>query len=122
MGRREREPESVLPLRDLELWVLLSVEEEPLHGYALLGRVAERSGGFLKPGPASLYRTLSELTSSGMLEEAAGHVDPESQDERRRYFRATTFGRAVLRAELRRLSALLAQARASGIRYEGGAR
>ena len=119
--RRERTAESMLPLRDLELWVLLAVEEEPLHGYALLTRVAERSGGFLRPGPASLYRTLGELTASGLLEEAEGHVDPGNQDERRRYFRPTKFGRTVLRAELRRLSAVLAQAKASGIRYEGGA-
>jgi len=121
MVRRERTAESMLPLRDLDLWVLLAVEEEPLHGYALLTRVAERSGGFLQPGPASLYRSLGELTAGGLLEEAAGHVEPGHTDERRRYFRPTKFGRLVLRAELRRLSAVLAQAKASGIRYEGGA-
>ena len=122
MRKREQPVEAALPLKDLELLVLLATEQEPLHGYALLARVAARSNGFLQPGPASLYRTLSQLVSEGLLEEAVGHVDPASGDERRRYFRPTARGRAVLRAELRRLSALLGEARAMGIRFEGGTR
>jgi hypothetical protein len=36
-------------------------------------------------------------------------------DERRRYYRITPFGRAVAIAEARRLSSMLALARASGL-------
>jgi DNA-binding PadR family transcriptional regulator len=122
MTAKARSAESALPLRELERLVLLAVEAEPQHGYALLARVVEVSAGFLKPGPASLYRTLSNLEAAGLLEEASGHTDATSTDERRRYFRLTTFGRAVLRAELKRLQALLGEAKASGIRFEGGAR
>jgi DNA-binding PadR family transcriptional regulator len=110
-------PESRIPLKELELLILLSVEQEPLHGYALLDRVSERSDGFIKPGPASLYRTIAALFDEGLLEEVQTTLPAELDDARRRYFGPTTFGRAVLRAELRRLSVLLAQARALGIRY-----
>jgi len=110
-----------LPLKDLELQVLLALEAEPMHGYALLAAVGERSVGVMKPGPASLYRALAKLTEDGLLEDAARFAHADSTDPRRRYFRPTSFGRAVLQAELRRLSALLAEAKAAGIRYRRGA-
>jgi DNA-binding PadR family transcriptional regulator len=115
-----RSPQSLLPLKDLELRVLLALEAEPLHGYALLTAVAERSPGKLKPGPASLYRTLAKLTENGLLEDAPKSASLGSTDPRRRYFRPTAFGRAVLHAELRRLTALLEEAKAAGIRYGRG--
>ena len=122
MRESGKRPEAMLPLKELERLVLLALEEEPQHGYRLLTRVAERSGGFVAPGPASLYRALSELEGAGVLEEADGFAAADSEDARRKYFRLTPFGRAVLRAELSRLAALLAGARGQGIRFEGGGR
>jgi DNA-binding PadR family transcriptional regulator len=122
MGAAGNNPESMLPLKELERLVLLALEDEPQHGYRLLTRVAGRSGGFVAPGPASLYRSLSELEAAGVLEEAEGFAAADSEDSRRKYFRLTSFGRTVLRAELRRLAALLADARGQGIRFEGGPR
>ncbi len=119
MARTQRSPESRLPLKELELVVLLALDEEPLHGYALLTRVAEQSDGFIAPGPASLYRVLAALQTDGLLEEADDYEHPHSNDPRRRYFRASGLGRAVLRAELRRLAGILTAARDRGIRFEG---
>lgn len=116
MGRTSV-PESRIPLKELELLVLLSVEQEPLHGYALLDRVSDCSAGFIKPGPASLYRTIASLFDEGMLDEVETPLPAGVADARRRYFAPSPWGRAVLQAELRRLSALLAQARALGVRY-----
>lgn len=117
---RKAEPESRIPLKELELLVLLSVEQAPLHGYALLDRVSAKSDGFIKPGPASLYRTIASLYDEGLLEEVDMPQRAGAGDPRRRYFAPTGWGRAVLRAELRRLAALLSQARALGIRYGTG--
>ena len=50
-----------------------------------------------------------------MIEELRESPDPESQDERRRYYRLTRFGRLVAMAEARRLSDLLSQARETGL-------
>jgi DNA-binding MarR family transcriptional regulator len=44
---------------------------------------------------------------------------PEEDDERRRYYRITPFGRAVARAEAGRLRDLLRLARASGFAPRG---
>lgn len=112
---RKQVAQERLPLKELELLVLLSTEEEELHGYALLTRITERSDGFLSPGPASLYRTLAHLTRERILEAFAGN---DADDPRRRYYRPTPFGRAVLRAELRRMSRLLHEAHEIGIRFE----
>jgi DNA-binding PadR family transcriptional regulator len=122
MTRARRSPRDLLPLKELELIVLLAVEQAPQHGYALLTAVVERSEGFIAPGPASLYRTLASLEVEGLLEEADGFVAPDSEDARRKYFRLTPFGRSVLRAELERVASLLTSARTQGIRFEGGAR
>lgn len=108
-------PESRLPLKELELHVLLGLSEAVLHGYALMLKVQAQSKGVLRVGPASLYRTIASLYDEGLIEEAEGPGD--SDDPRRRYFRNTKFGQAVLRAELRRWSQLLSHARALGVRW-----
>ena len=50
-----------------------------------------------------------------MIEEVDERPDPALDDERRRYYRLTSFGQRVLRAETRRLAALLALAHAKGV-------
>lgn len=120
MARKQPNPESLLPLKELELMVLLATAEQPLHGYVLMTRVQERSNGYVAPGPASLYRTLGNLVDAGLLEEAPVPADATTDDVRRRYFQPSAFGHAVLQAELRRLAALLGEARAAGLRFEVG--
>lgn len=119
MRRRESAGPDVV-LKELDVHVLLALEEEPMHGYALLARLGERLDGPQRPGAASLYRALARLTDAGLLEDAESVVRTESTDPRRRYFRPTRRGRAALRGELERLAALLAHARSAGIRFEGG--
>jgi hypothetical protein len=55
------------------------------------------------------------MLEAGLVEELRESPDPESQDERRRYYRLTRFGRLVALAEARRLSDLLSQARETGL-------
>lgn len=101
--------EDHLPLQSRVFGVLLALAEGPLHGYALLKRLEQNADLGGRPGPTTLYRTLHEL-------EDAGWVEPSEErqaldDERRRYFRLTRAGRAVLRAEVARLERVLAHAR-----------
>ena len=62
-----------------------------------------------------LYASIRRLLENGLIEELAERPDPEHDDERRRYYRLTTLGRAVATAEARRLERLLADARATGL-------
>jgi DNA-binding MarR family transcriptional regulator len=55
------------------------------------------------------------MLEQGLIEELAESPDPSSTDERRRYYTLTRFGRRAAAAEVARLSALVQQARATGL-------
>jgi len=113
--RREDSLEHLLPLTPVAFDIVLSLLDEPAHGYAILRAVEERSGpsgNGLHAG--TLYRALSRLVGSGILEELADAPDGAS-DERRRYYRVTTLGRRVAVAEARRLEEQLGAARERGL-------
>jgi DNA-binding PadR family transcriptional regulator len=59
--------------------------------------------------PGTLYSTLGKMLDSGLVEEVAS--DLRDDDSRRRYYRVTTFGREVARAEAARLERLVGLAR-----------
>ncbi len=111
--------ESLLPLKNLEFEILLTLADGERHGYAIMTEVEERSRGLLRLHPGTLYRTLSRLLELGLLEETADRPDPESDDQRRRYYRITAQGRRVVSLEASRLEAQLRLARSKGL-VEGG--
>jgi DNA-binding PadR family transcriptional regulator len=41
--------------------------EEPQHGYAVIGQLAERSGGLWRPSPGSIYPVLAQLEEEGLV-------------------------------------------------------
>lgn len=107
--RREAIPS---PLKPAAFLLLVSLAAGDRHGYALRREVAKRSGGAVRLGPASLYRTIATLLEEGFIEESERRPAPELDDERRRYYRITDAGRQALRAETNRLESLAAAARA----------
>ena len=60
------------------------------------------------------------MLEQGLVVETAERPAPEMDDERRRYYRLTTFGLAVAEAETRRLERMVEQARSRGL-VTGGA-
>jgi DNA-binding PadR family transcriptional regulator len=76
--------------------------------------VAELSGGRESILPGTLYAALARMVDEGLVEESDPR-DDASGGPPRRYYRRTTFGRAVARAESERLRALLDVARAQKI-------
>jgi hypothetical protein len=56
------------------------------------------------------------MLAAGLLEEIDVRPDPALDDERRRYYRATALGRAVLAGETERMAALVSAARAKRVR------
>ena len=67
-------------------------------------------------GPGTLYGTIKRMIAGGLLEETDERPDPELDDERRRYYRATSLGRSVIAAETERMAALVSAARAKRVR------
>jgi len=114
MADEDLTPDSLLPLPAATFHILMALAEEDRHGYAILQEVAARTGGEVKLGAGTLYRSVQRMLEQGLIVEVRERPAPEEDDERRRYYRITPFGREVARAEGRRLAELVRLARASG--------
>ena len=107
-------PDDFLPLTPVAFEILLSLTGGERHGYAIMREVEGRTEGRMSLHAGTLYRALARLVESDLLEELPeGAV--EDGDERRRYYRLTALGRAVARAEARRLEKQVGAARVQGL-------
>jgi len=111
---READIDDLLPLPEAAFHILMAVADDDRHGYAIIQDVAARTDGALKLSPGTLYRSIQRMLEQGLIQETAERPAPELDDERRRYYRITAFGRAVANAEARRLAQLVKLARQSG--------
>jgi DNA-binding PadR family transcriptional regulator len=100
-------PRDHLPLKPVDLELLLALAEGDRHGYALVRAIAQRTGGLLELDPGNLYRVIKRLLAEGLVAEAGGREAADAEGERRRYYRITPLGGRVLAAELERLRTLL---------------
>src|SRR6188472_2925919 len=117
MTKRDIDGERLLPLPPAILHILIALGEGERHGYAVMQEVAERTGGKVRMSPGTLYGSIRKMLDEGLIEELFHRgvpADPrraKADDERRRYYRVTKFGRAVAAAEAERLASLLHHAR-----------
>ena len=109
--KRPKQMGDMLPLTPAVFHILLALSDGERHGYALMQEVAADTGGSLQLGPGTLYGCLKRMLSARLVEESDERPDPELDDERRRYYRITTFGAGVLRAEADRLASAVSAAR-----------
>ena len=107
-------PESLLPLPPAVFHILMAVADEDRHGYAIIQEVLARTSGEVRLSPGTLYRSIQRMLDDDLILETNDRPAPEMDDERRRYYAITRFGKAVAEAEVARLSALVKLARASG--------
>jgi DNA-binding PadR family transcriptional regulator len=112
MKLRAPAPQTVLPLPVSEFQILLALADEERHGYAIKREVAARTKGDVQLGPGTLYGSIKRMVNSGLIEESDERPDPDLDDERRRYYRITSFGRQMAVAEARRMERLVGIARA----------
>jgi|SRR5688500_15315131 DNA-binding PadR family transcriptional regulator len=107
--------ESLLPLPRATFHILVALADQDRHGYAIMQDVASRTDGQLKLSPGTLYGSIKRLLEAGLIVELDEWRGRASEDERRRCYRITKFGREVAQAEADRLADLLRQARAAGL-------
>jgi DNA-binding PadR family transcriptional regulator len=108
-------PDSLLPLPAAVFHILIALADRERHGYSIMQDVAARTDGKVQLSAGTLYSSIRRMLEQGLIEELAESPDPSSTDERRRYYRLTRFGKRVAAAEAGRLTALLKQARATGL-------
>ena len=104
--------EALLPLKPVVLQVLLSLAEGERHGYAITMDIQGRTSARMRIEPGNLYRALKTMLDDGLIEESERRPAPDLDDERRRYYRITPRGRRAAAAEIARLEAVVAEAKA----------
>jgi DNA-binding PadR family transcriptional regulator len=102
------DPRALLPLKPVDLVLLLALSEEERHGYALAREIADRTSGLMTLEPGNLYRVIRRLEDDGLVAASAKRPAADTDDDRRRYYRITPLGSQVAALEVQRLRALVA--------------
>ena len=101
--------------------ILLALADKERHGYEIMREVDERTEGKMRVGPGTLYGSIKRMLNDGLIEELDERPDPDLDDERRRYYRLSDFGRRVAIAEAERLDKLVKSARSKKLLSARGA-
>ena len=96
-------PEEQQPMTEAMYYILLSLMK-PGHGYGMMQRIRELSGGRIEMGPGTLYGVLTRMKKDGMIE-------LESEKERRKTYTITEKGTEALKREYWRLKQLVEDGR-----------
>ncbi len=109
--------EALLPLSPQVFHILVALAERDQHGYGIMQDVAARTGGKLRLSAGTLYGSIKRLLAQGLVVELRERERPRDADDdpRRRYYRLTTLGRKVAKAEAARMAELLEQAKRNGL-------
>jgi PadR family transcriptional regulator, regulatory protein PadR len=96
-----------------ELLILAQLEAAPTHGYEICQRIAERSSGVVTFNVASLYPILYDMERRKLI---TGRWVEKAGQRRRRYYRLTAQGMALLTEQRRSWSQFfLAMQQAAGL-------
>ena len=106
---------ALLPLRSVDFLILVMLAQGDRHGYGIMQDVESHTGGAVRLEAGSLYRTIRRLLDEQLVVESARRPVPDLDDDRRRYYRLSPFGRRVLAAEAARLRQLVRLAEASRV-------
>jgi len=88
-----------LPLTEPVLMVLLSLAEQPRHGYSIIKDVEQMSEGRVILSTGTLYGALLRLLDRGWIE----RFEEEDASRDRRAYRLTALGRRSLKQEFDRM-------------------
>jgi DNA-binding PadR family transcriptional regulator len=115
MADANADPDEMIPLTPTVFHILLALADRELHGYGIMKQVAADTRDKMQMGPGTLYGSIKRMLATGLIVESDERPDPILDDERRRYYRLTEFGRKVLAAEMDRLSNALVVAAERGL-------
>ena len=97
------------------LLVLLSLAEQPRHGYSILKDIESMSDGRVQLSTGTLYGALQRLLDDGWIE----RVEEDNAPRDRRTYRLTSRGRRNLQMEIERMRHLTKLASLRVARKEG---
>ena len=103
------------PLTSAGFQVLLALASGHAHGYAVMGFVETVTGGQVRLGPGTLYRTIARLLADELVTESDSSDPSAPHDARRRYYQLTPLGEQTVRDEAGLLARLVEAAHAAGV-------
>ena len=109
------EIDALLPLPQATFHILLALADEDRHGYAIMQDVDARTGGELKLGPGTLYRSIQRMLEQGLIVETRTRPAAGDDNERRQYLPDHVLRPQVARAETRRLNQLVRARQGGGL-------
>jgi DNA-binding PadR family transcriptional regulator len=100
-----RSPDDLLPLKPVETLILSMLAAGERHGYGIRQDVLDHTRGKIELEAGSLYRLIRRMEAEGLIE--ASSTRRANDDDRRIYYRLSSFGRRVIAAEMLRLRELV---------------
>ena len=82
------------------LWILLSLRDEPRHGYALIKDIEAASEGGVRLSTGTLYGAIRRLVEDAWIEP----VELADKSRDKQAYKLTALGRTQLRKEIDRLT------------------
>ncbi len=92
-----------VPMTETGFYILLCLQQ-PNHGYGIVQRVEQMTGGEIRLTPGTMYGSLSKMEKDGLIFFVR-------EEEKRKIYRITELGRQVLDLELKRIERLYRNSR-----------
>ena len=96
-------PKVYVPMTETAFYILLCLQT-PNHGYGVVQRVEEMTGGELRLAPGTMYGSLSKMERDGLIRFVR-------EEDKRKIYESTQAGREVLQLELKRIERLYKNAK-----------
>lgn len=87
-----------VPMTETGFYILLCLREEA-HGYSIVRRVEELTGGAVRISPGTMYGSLSKMEKDGLIRFVR-------EEDKRKLYHITELGTQVLELEMKRIDRL----------------
>ena len=116
--RKSAVPKDVGELTPAMFHILLTLAEGERHGYSIMQEIERRTNGAVELGPGTLYRSIKQLVSGGLIAEVESQQNGAKQ---RRSYQLTPDGKRRAEMEARRLRGLVEWAESARLLHGGRA-
>jgi DNA-binding PadR family transcriptional regulator len=82
--------------------ILIALTKGEQNGFAITLQIESLTNEVVKIGPGTLFGSLKRMLEAGLVEQSDERIDPDLDDQRRRYYRITGLGQRSLQMELQR--------------------
>jgi DNA-binding PadR family transcriptional regulator len=119
MESEASDPHAFLPLTSVVFHILMALTTEERHGYGIIKEVEALTDGQVNIQTGTLYQAIKRLLRLGLIEGVESKIDPQLDDQRRRYYALSGLGKNVLNEEVLRLEKMLQLAQSKKILDSG---